>query len=191
MVSSSRSGASIRSSSDKSHYSADSFPQPAGQLVTPKTDNANANSNRPRVSFEDPTCKMNEAYLAAGLAEIQKNASNLNRAKSVDSSQGLRRPTATVRNHEDVENSRRNRSFFSDVFAYREPQTSARDRISRESVIIVELKTNVDVRLSQALSPKTGLTQLRRSKTRNPLPRVSLTIFPSATNGPQPPSSLL
>ena len=36
--------------------------------------------------------------------------------------------------------------YFSDVFAQREPSTSARERVTRESMIMADVKTNVIVR---------------------------------------------
>jgi hypothetical protein len=35
--------------------------------------------------------------------------------------------------------------YYGDVFAYREPNTSARERISRESMIMADVRTNVIV----------------------------------------------
>lgn len=42
---------------------------------------------------------------------------------------------------------RRNKSqYYTEVFSYREPNLSPRDRISKDSVITAEIKTNVIVR---------------------------------------------
>lgn len=50
------------------------------------------------------------------------------------------------RGPEDTERSRQKNRFYGEVFAYREPNTSARDCIARDSVVTAEVKTNVIVR---------------------------------------------
>lgn len=42
--------------------------------------------------------------------------------------------------------SRRKSQYYSEVFAYREPNLTARERVNRFSVITAEVKTNVIVR---------------------------------------------
>jgi hypothetical protein len=46
---------------------------------------------------------------------------------------------------EQRELSRRKSQYYGDVFAYREPISSARERISRESMIMADVRTNVIV----------------------------------------------
>jgi len=46
---------------------------------------------------------------------------------------------------EQRELARRKSQFYGDVFAYREPNTSARERISRESPVLADVRTNVIV----------------------------------------------
>jgi hypothetical protein len=46
---------------------------------------------------------------------------------------------------EQRELARRKSQFYGDVFAHREPNTSARERISRESPILADVRTNVIV----------------------------------------------
>lgn len=48
--------------------------------------------------------------------------------------------------------SRRKSQFYGEVFAYREPNLSARDKIHQFSIITVEVKTNVIVSSSQVSS---------------------------------------
>lgn len=49
------------------------------------------------------------------------------------------------RGPEDTERSRQKNKFYGEVFAYREPNSSARDRVARDSVVTAEVKTNVIV----------------------------------------------
>jgi hypothetical protein len=46
---------------------------------------------------------------------------------------------------EQKELAKRKSQYYGDVFAYREPNSSARERISRESMIICDIRTNVIV----------------------------------------------
>lgn len=46
---------------------------------------------------------------------------------------------------EQKELAKRKSQYYGDVFAYREPNTSARERISRESMIMADIRTNVIV----------------------------------------------
>lgn len=43
------------------------------------------------------------------------------------------------------EMSKRRSQYYEDVFAYREPHLSARERISRDSMVVADLRTNVIV----------------------------------------------
>ena len=46
---------------------------------------------------------------------------------------------------EQKELAKRKSQYYGDAFAYREPNSSARERISRESMIMCDIKTNVIV----------------------------------------------
>ena len=50
------------------------------------------------------------------------------------------------RDPEEIQQCRRKSSFYGEVFAYRESNTSARERIARESVVMADVKTNIIVR---------------------------------------------
>jgi hypothetical protein len=43
--------------------------------------------------------------------------------------------------------SKRRSQYYGEIFAYREPHQSARERVTRDSMVMAELKTNVIVRL--------------------------------------------
>lgn len=77
--------------------------------------------------------------------------------------------------------SRRKSQFYGEVFAYREPNVSARTKIHQFSVITVEVKTNVIVsELGPATSKGFKLTARSLGKRRVYLPRRSLpTPFPA------------
>ena len=50
------------------------------------------------------------------------------------------------RGPEDTDRARQRTKFYGEVFAYREANSSAKERAARESVVMGELKTNVIVR---------------------------------------------
>lgn len=58
---------------------------------------------------------------------------------------------------------RRNKSqYYTEVFSYREPNLSPRDRISKDSVITAEIKTNVIVRTHSLFQPTVDTDQSLR-----------------------------
>lgn len=50
---------------------------------------------------------------------------------------------------EQKQMAKRRSQYFGDAFAYRESNTSPRERVSRESVVMVEVRTNVIVSSTQ------------------------------------------
>ena len=52
------------------------------------------------------------------------------------------------RTPEDITQSRQKSQYYSEVFAYRDPSATAKDRVSAASMIVAELKTNVIVGFS-------------------------------------------
>jgi hypothetical protein len=48
---------------------------------------------------------------------------------------------------EQKELARRKSQYYGDVFAHREPMTSARETITKESIVMADIRTNVIVRL--------------------------------------------
>lgn len=50
------------------------------------------------------------------------------------------------RDQEGIDLARRKSSFFTEVFAYREPNLSPREKVYKNSVIVAEVKINVIVR---------------------------------------------
>ena len=63
----------------------------------------------------------------------------------LNSRAGQRDVTMVDRDRASVDLSRKKSQFYSEVFAYREPNLTARDRVHRYSVITAEVKTNVIV----------------------------------------------
>lgn len=54
---------------------------------------------------------------------------------------------------QQMELARRKSQYYNDVFAYREPNSSPRNRVSRESMVMTDIKTNVIVRRSPNPTP--------------------------------------
>lgn len=51
----------------------------------------------------------------------------------------------TPKTPQEAELARKRSQFYGDAFAYREPVSSARDRVSRDSIVLCEIQTNVIV----------------------------------------------
>ncbi len=89
--------------------------------------------------------------------------------------------------------SRRKSQFYSEVFAYREPNLTARDRVHRYSVITAEVKTNVIVSQPRAHPFQFASSRLTfiisRSKMSTFSCKTSPSIFRKDIRDPSPPSS--
>ncbi|KAL9120718.1 MAG: hypothetical protein Q9187_002728 [Circinaria calcarea] len=88
------------------------------------------------------------------------------------------------RGPEDTERSRQKNRFYGEVFAYREPNTSARDRVARDSVVTAEVKTNVIVRnilvVSDEYSFITDLSNHLSQRYSRPISSIMVTLDHSA-----------
>ena len=134
-----RSGLSSRNSID-----GNDFPRRAGKsLVVSKRDNGLISPAKSTFSFADeedapPTRTMSEASDLIDEKQITRTVSR--GAPGDDALMAM-----VNKNRESTGLSRRKSQFYTEVFAYREPNLTARDRIHRNSVITAEVKTNVIV----------------------------------------------
>ncbi|KAI4189041.1 MAG: hypothetical protein L6R41_001744 [Letrouitia leprolyta] len=146
-----RSGLSSRNSFDANN----AFPRQAGHSVS-KRDHGLISPARSTFSFADevePTT-MQKPDL------IDENAISGPYGRGSPGDAALMAMVNKDRASTDL--SRRKSQFYSEVFAYREPNVTARDRVNRYSVITCEVKTNVIVKdeytflqdLSQHLSQR-------------------------------------
>jgi hypothetical protein len=55
-------------------------------------------------------------------------------------------PDKTLRSADELDQQKRRSNFYGEVFAYREPSSSVRETLTRDSVITVVMRTNVIVR---------------------------------------------
>jgi hypothetical protein len=83
---------------------------------------------------------------------------------------------------------RQKSQYYGEVFAYREPNASARERVSRESMIMVDLRTNVIVTFTFTDERAIVLMPFR-FKTNTLLLPIYPTSSPLVTSGLNPPSS--
>lgn len=129
-----RSGLSSRNSFDANN----AFPRQAGHSVS-KRDHGLISPARSTFSFADevePTT-MQKPDL------IDENAISGPYGRGSPGDAALMAMVNKDRASTDL--SRRKSQFYSEVFAYREPNVTARDRVNRYSVITCEVKTNVIV----------------------------------------------
>lgn len=130
-----RSGLSSRNSIDLN-----AFPQPAGQsFVVSKRDNGLISPAKSTFSFADEVDPI--PVQPSGKMDIMDE----NQISRQFSRSGQRDVTMVDRDRASHDLSRRKSQFYSEVFAYREPNVTARDRVHRYSVITAEVKTNVIV----------------------------------------------
>jgi hypothetical protein len=79
---------------------------------------------------------------------------------------------------------RKKSQYYEDAFATREPSSSARERVTKESLIYADVRTNVIVSM---LSRRTFTLLINfRLKTSTPLSWISPTPSPHATNDQKP-----
>lgn len=124
--------------------SPDTFPRAASQLVI------KSHPDRALVPTYDSEDK--ETYIQAGqpVADRGEEKEMVRQMKRGAPGDAYLK-TMVQRGPEDTERSRQKNKFYGEVFAYREPNTSARDRIARDSVVTAEVKTNVIVRNTPAV----------------------------------------
>lgn len=118
----------------------DRFPQQAGEPITEgRCDNGPISPHSAR-SFDHQQPPPQRVTSARDLIKDKKA-----QRRGISSESTL---MAMVNGHQqgDSNLSRRKSQFYGEVFAYREPNVSARNRVHQFSVITVEVKTNVIVR---------------------------------------------
>lgn len=130
-----RSGLSSRNSFDASN----AFPRPAGHSVS-KRDHGLISPARSTFSFADEV----EPVTLQKPDLIDENAISGPYGRGSPGDAALIAMVNKDRASTDL--SRRKSQFYSEVFAYREPNVTARDRVNRYSVITCEVKTNVIVK---------------------------------------------
>lgn len=143
-----RSGLSSRNSIDGNE-----FPRKAGKaLVVSKRDHGLISPAKSTFSFadegDDPP---HQTSNVPDLIDEKQIARTVSRGTPGDSAL----MAMVNKNRESTDLSRRKSQFYSEVFAYREPNITARDRVHRYSIISAEIKTNVIVR-TQMLSSQHG-----------------------------------
>lgn len=143
-----RSGLSSRNSID-----ADEFPRKAGRVLNlSKRDNGLISPAQSSFSFADEI---------EPISMPPSNKPDLLDERQISGPLGRGSPGDAAlmamvnRDRASTEVSRRKSQYYSEVFAYREPNQTARERVNRYSVITAEVKTNVIVR-NLPLVPSTG-----------------------------------
>ncbi|KAL8713437.1 MAG: hypothetical protein Q9225_006781 [Loekoesia sp. 1 TL-2023] len=150
-----RSGLSSRNSID-----ANAFPRPAGHAVpVSKRDNGLISPARSTFSFADEVEPVTmQASNKPDIIDEKQISGPLGRGSPGDAAL----MAMVNRDRASTDLSRKKSQFYSEVFAYREPNGTVRDRVNRYSVITAEVKTNVIVKdeytflqdLSQHLSQR-------------------------------------
>ena len=120
---------------------ANDFPTPVGQTFTvPKRDQGLVSPAESAFSFFDEGSP--HAMSTSDLMEERARAKTLERGTPGESTYASINPA----NQQQSELRRNKSQYYTEVFSYREPNLSPRDRISKDSVITAEIKTNVIVR---------------------------------------------
>ena len=126
--------ASMLFSNSETTLPSDAFPLQAGNTITEEEPSASYDiSNKISIAEMD----------RPGLDTINEKSliRNLDRGAPGDDT-----PMALAqRGPEEKDRSARKSNFFGEVFAYREANTSTKERATRESVVTAEVKTNVIV----------------------------------------------
>ena len=146
---------------------ANDFPIPAGQIFTvTKRDQGLVSPAESAFSFFDEPSP--HAMSTSDLMDEKTIARPLDRSTPGESTY------ASINTGNQHQNElRRNKSqYYTEVFSYREPNLSPRDRISKDSVITAEIKTNVIVRNPSLFPPSPEADQILRfpDHRRNQLP---------------------
>ena len=151
--------APIRSGATSPPYSrpstADAFPKRAGSILkVSKRDNGIISPVESTFSFHDDDDEPGIHAVATGpdLIDEKQIARHVSRGAPGDAALAnmVKRNQST---REGEETAKRNTQFYGEVFAYREPNLTARDKIYKFSVITAEVKTNVIVRLFDSSNP--------------------------------------
>lgn len=123
------------------------FPLPAGDIIVEDGVPKRNHSVSPRSSLDEMVLDHSE-----NSGSFEKGRSDL--LKPLD--HGVPGDAALFamvnRGPEQQMQSKRKSQFYGDVFAVREPTNTPKDRVTRDSVVTVEIKTNVIVRNHQVPS---------------------------------------
>ena len=136
---------SVVSPNSNEHLSptANEFPRQAGQtLQVSKRDNGLISPAKSAFSFNDDEPEPQPASNLPDLIDEKQISRHISRGAPGDAAL----MSMVQRNQEGTDLARRKSQFYSEVFAYREPNLTPRERISKTSVITAEVKTNVIVR---------------------------------------------
>ena len=127
---------------------ADRFPKRAGSVLkVSKRDNGIVSQTESAFSFHDgEEASIHAISTAPDLIDEKQIARHLTRGAPGDAAlANMVKRNESTREGEAM--SKRNTQFYGEVFAYREPNLTAREKITKFSVITAEVKTNVIVRL--------------------------------------------
>ena len=133
-------------SADDFPQAADAFPRRAGSVLkVSKRDTGFISPTKATFSFEDAEELPPHAINALpDLIDEKQIARHISRGAPGDQSlMNMVKRNESTRDGEDA--SKRNTQYYTEVFAYREPNLSTREKIHKFSVITAEVKTNVIV----------------------------------------------
>ena len=142
-----RSGAATATPDDELPPTADAFPRRAGSVLkVSKRDTGFISPTKSIFSFHDEDDYPSHAIPALpDLIDEKQIARHVDRGAPGDASlMNMVKRNASTRDGEAA--SKRNTQYYTEVFAYREPNMSAREKTHKFSVITAEVKTNVIVR---------------------------------------------
>lgn len=138
-----RSGKSTPTLTDRTlSPSPDQFPRPAGQtLSVSKRDHGVLSPTKSAFAFLDSDPAVRDVSPPSHHIDEKRLARHMKRDPP-SSNPIMGQPN---RSRDAIESSEQKSKFYGEVFAYREPHLSARDRICRDSIVTAEVKTNVIV----------------------------------------------
>lgn len=125
---------------------ADRFPKRAGSILkVSKRDNGIISPTESTFSFhDDEEPSIHAVSTGPDLIDEKQIARHVSRGAPGDAAlANMVKRNESTRDGEQM--SKRNTQFYGEVFAYREPNMSAREKITKFSVITAEVKTNVIV----------------------------------------------
>lgn len=128
---------------------ADRFPKRAGSILkVSKRDNGIISPTESTFSFQDDEEPSIHAISSGpDLIDEKRIARHVSRGAPGDAAlANMVKRNESTREGEAI--AKRNTQFYGEVFAYREPNLTAREKITKFSVITAEVKTNVIVCLS-------------------------------------------
>ncbi len=137
-------GAVSPNSTEQLPPTANEFPRQAGQtLKVSKRDNGLISPAKSTFSFNDDEPESQPVSDVPDLIDEKQISRHISRGAPGDAAL----MSMVQRNQEGTDLARRKSQFYTEVFAYREPNLSPRERIYKSSVITAEVKTNVIVRI--------------------------------------------